>query len=690
MPRKFLTYFSVPAFFVFFLCSGIRAQGVNYSTKNFLLEKAMVIYPSEPAENWMPQLQNVEMPRPGSERERLLKIKEESRRRFPLKTGNEITGELSEAAPVPIVIRGFEANKYINSVPNDNNLAVSNDGKLVSVSNTTIHAYDVEKDSLLFTIPLSLFAQPLGLTGSKYDPKALYDPESDRFIIVFLNGTVPSNSKIILAFSATNDPAQAWNLYYLSGNPLDDNTWSDYPAIALTKDEIFLTVNQIIPGQPWQTGFSQTLVWQIDKKAGFNGELKVNAKLWKDIHYGGSPVRNLCPAGGGSKLYGPGIFFLSNRNFAIQNDTVFLVEITSNLENSSSLLKISPGIADVPYGVPPAARQANGHTFDTNDGRVLGGFMENGKIQFVSNCIDTASGLAAVYHGIISDPGESVFIKGKIICDTAMDFGYPNISYAGKQECDDEALISFNHSSPEDYSGFSAVYYSNNKKYSGIVKIKEGENYVDILNGAYERWGDYSGSQRRYNKPGKIWVAGSYGNSQKRNATWVSEMQSPDSTMMSIAISKVRDASMYQHSDGYAVIEATGGNEPYSYSWSNGSSNEFSVDLGAGKYAVTVTDAYSCSFSDSIEIVQPEPFSALFPNPATDMTTINFQLENEAMISISLYDSRGKLIKHLLEDQAKAGRNIFTFSTQPLARGNYFLEITSGGSKILTEKFVKN
>lgn len=692
MLKELLLYFFVAFSFISFEGNKLLAQEIRYSTKNFNIEKAYVVHPLELKEDWMPQMQNLEMPKPGSERERLMKTKEESRKMFPLKNKKTIKNEIQQTA-LPIIIGGFEANKYSGSVPNDNNLAISNDGKLVSVGNTTIRAYDIIKDTLLFTKSLSSFVLSMGFIGtnnSKYDPKAIYDPENDRFIVVLLNGNTPGYSKIILAFSTTNNPADSWNLYFLSGNPLNDNTWSDYPAIAITKDELFLTVNQIIPGQPWQTGFSQTLIWQIDKIDGFEGDSLLNAKLWKDIWFGDNPVRNLNPIGGGGKLNGPNIFFLSNRNFAIQNDTIFMVEITGTQKDSSSMLKIKSGISDVAYGVPPTARQSGGHTFDTNDGRILGGFLENNTIQFVSNTIDTSTGFSAVYHGIISNPEKNISIKGKTIGDSAMDLGYPNISYTGKQECDNEALITFNHSSPNTFSGFSGAYYSNNKYYSDILKIKEGDNYVNILSGIYERWGDYSGSQRKFNEPGKVWVVGSYGNSQKQNATWVAELQSPDSTIMSIAISNTRDASEYNYNDGYAVIEARGGNEPYSYSWSSGSTEEFAVDLKAGKYFVTVSDAFLCSFSDSVEISHPQPVSSLFPNPANEIVTINFSLESEAVILISLFDLEGRLVKDLWEDLAKEGRNIFTFSTQPLARGVYFLKIISGERKILTEKFVKN
>ncbi|MEZ5014184.1 MAG: hypothetical protein R2794_07820 [Chitinophagales bacterium] len=34
--------------------------------------------------------------------------------------------------------------------------------------------------------------------------------------------------------------------------------------IAITEHELFFTINLIIPDEPWQTGFSETLIWQMD------------------------------------------------------------------------------------------------------------------------------------------------------------------------------------------------------------------------------------------------------------------------------------------------------------------------------------------------------------------------------------------------------------------------------------------
>ena len=58
--------------------------------------------------------------------------------------------------------------------------------------------------------------------------------------------------------------------------------------------------------------------------------------------------------------------------------------------------------------------------------------------------------------------------------------------------------------------------------------------------------------------------------------------------------------------DGSAEIRPRGGTLPYSYLWSNGSTRNTIVNVAAGKYTVTVTDANFCPFTLSVTIDEPD------------------------------------------------------------------------------------
>ena len=68
------------------------------------------------------------------------------------------------------------------------------------------------------------------------------------------------------------------------------------------------------------------------------------------------------------------------------------------------------------------------------------------------------------------------------------------------------------------------------------------------------------------------------------------------------------DASCNGYSDGNVTFMADGGYEPYHYEWSNGLWQQNLVNVPAGTYTVTVTDANFCHAEFTYEVNEPEPF----------------------------------------------------------------------------------
>ena len=608
---------------VSFLTTSV-AQQVEFKENIFNVPLSATTDVSKIEADFMPSLLHLEMPTPDgkSEREKLYKIKEE------LKKNGNLRSSYSMPVPLngedPVILNGVPANIF-NGIPNDNDLSISNDGKVISVVNSSFYAYDAVQNQSLASASLAAFAAPLGIPNHKYDPKTAYDPVADRFVLVFLNGSVDTASRIILAFSKTNDPSGEWNLYSLPGNPFGNTTWSDYPMIALTKNELFLTVNAIYTDSSWQSGFQQSYIWQIGTAEGYAGN-GLTTKLYTDIKYGGKSIRNLAPIKGGSTLYGPEFYFLSNRNFSPDNDSIFMVKITNTIANFGKI-QIKLGKSDIRYGVPPAARQFAGHQFDTNDGRILGGFIENNKIQFVANTHIPSTGFSGIYHGIIEDIDAPNFeVKGALIGDTLLDLGYPNISYSGLSAGDDDAIITALHTAPSVYAGFSTIYYNPVGQYSRVNYLKEGENYVNALPWSLERWGDYTGSQRKYNEPGKVWASGSYGvykmgTPNRVTNSWISEIARP---------------------------------------------------LGA-----------------NVEYVKNEKSYSVYPNPFNERINLEFDLPETAISEITIFDMQGKTVQTLYLDKIKKGKNLFSFSPEPLAPGTYIVTVKSEKELIFQQKIVK-
>lgn len=665
------------------------------------LKKIKTVNPLSVKEDFAPRVSNLEMPNPSSEKYKLQKIKKESQKRFS-RTGGEQSW-VGDNYINPKVLEGYAVtNKTIvppdtfvsyisGGRPNDNTLAISNDGLLISAFNSSIFAYNTIADTSLFKV-LSLHAFSSEFTlNDKYDPKLLYDPIDDRFILVFLNGRLSTENQIIVAFSTTNNPTDDWNLYAVPGNPLNDTTWFDYPAIAISENELFLTGNQLIDNEPWQTGFAQSVIWQIKKKDGYNGNNDISTRLWSGINDNGLYIRNLNPIQGGSNPSGPNTYFLSNKNFTVLCDSIYLLEITGELDNPTTELKITLGHTNTHYGAPPNARQSHVDSLATNDARILGGFIENDEIQYVANTVYPNSGYAGIYHGFISNLNSTPIFSGKILADDSLDLGYPNIAYTGTHDCSRQSLIMVNHTSPYHGAGYSTIQHNSNGNYSELITLKQGEGYVDRLTG-YERWGDYSGIQRKYNENGIVWGAGFYARNNNINYTWISQVQTKNEIeRLSIEIIDSSYISSYGANDGSFEIEAIGGLEPYNYFYSDNSLSSLTLhtNLKPEKYLISVTDNNNCSAIDSITIVEPMPESNVFPNPVIHDVNVYFELESNTEINVELYDLKGNLIKHLYFDKAKAGSNLFTFSTLPLRVGTYILKVKSPLKTVVEEKIVK-
>ncbi len=67
------------------------------------------------------------------------------------------------------------------------------------------------------------------------------------------------------------------------------------------------------------------------------------------------------------------------------------------------------------------------------------------------------------------------------------------------------------------------------------------------------------------------------------------------------------DANCYAGNEGFAMVNATGGTEPYSYQWSNGDTTNSIAFLTVGTYMVTIQDANNCTTYDTLHISQPTP-----------------------------------------------------------------------------------
>lgn len=608
---------------VFAIAISVQAQ---HSSSTYRVARSAVVNMAATVDDFVPVLQCIEQPKPANEAEytrikdSLSAIYRSSTRQHYVNASAQLRSSVTPATP--IMGSNFQGNGFNNGTPNDNEIAIGNNGELISVQNSTIVRRNVITGAQYPLRSLAAFAQPLAIPGSKYDPKVLYDQETNRFIIVFLSGYTSTSTNIIVAFSQSDSVNGSWNLYSITGNPIGDSTWSDYPMISVNHSDLFITVNRVYDNQPWQTGFAETLIWQVGKTEGYTGDTLITS-LRRNVVFGNRPVRNMCPVEGGTFPQQTNEqYFLSNRNLDAANDTIFLVHLMGTAYDATVNITVTPVVADRQYYAPPnAAQPATTGMMATNDARILGAFMQNGIIQFVQNTMDTLTGHASVLHGVMSNYTSTPSISSKIFSDTLLEFGYPNIAYTGFDNSDNSAIIIMLQTAATVNPGVVALATDGNGNYSALRLVKAGTSSINVLTGD-ERWGDYSGIQRKYDAMGTVWVNGMFGQTGGTHSTWIAELAvSPDVSVQ--------------------TLEANQAN------------------------------------------------ATVYPNPFAERINTIFTLKQAERIRFELYDAGGRLVHVLLEEQAKAGTNQFSFSLQPLPQGVYIFRVVSVSGVITEQKIVK-
>lgn len=439
----------------------------------------------------------------------------------------------------PEVEASYAAN-FTSGTPADNNIAISNDGIVLSAVNSNVRMYDSDGTLLAFKT-LAGIAKDLGNLNSAYDPHVVYDPEEDRFILIFLSGYSSKNTNLMIGFSQTNDPTGDWNFYRIPGNVHEDNTWSDYPFIGITHDEVFIPVLLWLDGESGWDSEAQELIWQIDKQKGYDGE-KLEYKYYDKIKVGNRLVWNTRPVWGSTGPYGPNMYFVANRAIDIENDSIFFFEITNTLASGKAELKTKIAIADVPYGIPPSAEQPRaGDSLRTNYADIHGAFYHYGKIHFVGNSISPETKRAGIYYGVMENlEADEPSVKAQIFSVDSLDLNYPNIAYAGGGGIDRSCMIGLLHSSSTTNPGTSALFVDRNGDFSDLIRIKEGHSHINVMSNDQERWGDYTGIQRQYNEPGTCWILGSFGNPNNSMDSWIASVKNTDPQLGASPINPIK------------------------------------------------------------------------------------------------------------------------------------------------------
>lgn len=479
---------------------------------------SVIVINELPSEDASPFVKNtlIHEPQIQLRKEELQKLKSEANQKATVLTYKTPSTQVDG----PIIHGTWNGNSTGSGTPLDNHLAISKNGKIVAVQNSNFGVYNTNGQQLQQR-SLASIASSLGLNNTKYDPRVIYDPLHDRFILVFLNGSSASSSRVVVGFSATNDPTGAWFMYALNGNLRDNqiinqDVWTDFPSIGISTEELFITGNLFTnQGQGLGAG-----IWQIPLSEGYVGAT-LNPEIYVTNYFA------LCPVTGATQPYGPDMYFI--RTQVGNSNDLYVHYITNSIQNGGTLnLPVTLNLS-LNYSFPPDAPQKNTTLkLSGNDNRIQSAYLENNIIVFALN--SSLNNKNIIYYGMVYLNSLGLgfaFADALYIVSEDYSIAYPNVVYAGCSGTNgNNSIIFVDYSSSNNFPGVGAIAVNSDGDYSEMVIAYEGSGPIGFGTSSPFRWGDYTGAFLRQDGSNEIWAYGAVGSSVGVNTPRLVKMTS--------------------------------------------------------------------------------------------------------------------------------------------------------------------
>lgn len=145
--------------------------------------------------------------------------------------------------------------------------------------------------------------------------------------------------------------------------------------------------------------------------------------------------------------------------------------------------------------------------------------------------------------------------------------------------------------------------------------------------------------------------------------------------------------------NGAANLTVAGGTAPYTYAWSNSSTNEDLLGLLPGTYVVTITDANGCqtmdtviiTFSTGIDAVTAQNSISIFPNPSTGENLIINAPSVAGTLLLAVYDANGQQVYNAMPENN--GSDSYRVSLG-LPNGCYFYQLSDENGLLQTGRLL--
>lgn len=360
-----------------------------------------------------------------------------------------------------------------------------------------------------------------------FDPKVVYDPYHEAYVLVFLAVDDAAKSSRILIVSmpgATADDPTTWCRRNLNGDQVvgSGKLWADYPAVGFDAKRLYVSTNQFTFA-PYRFRYAQILamakgrLFDCSKTPGI--KVFAQSKTRDPQGFKGFTIQPAVTISNGGT---PSAEFLLSFQDVDCGGTCGKRVIVWRIKKSGGTLKLTKRSVKVgkqhlaPYGTQQGGSStcSNADTcWDTGDLRLIGAFYDADRQMLlgahaVRRDVGTGDGYiesAIRWYDVDPTPFNSTSLDRKgVIGESQRDAGWPMPATDGKGT----AFFTYSRAGAPGSGEYLSAYVATIAPGSTSAKVallRSGQATYDRIPGP-DRWGDFNGINRDPAHPADVWT----------------------------------------------------------------------------------------------------------------------------------------------------------------------------------------
>jgi hypothetical protein len=348
-------------------------------------------------------------------------------------------------------------------------------------------------------------------TNALFDPRAVYDPINQRYIVTIDNlGPNGATSNINIAVSKTSNPNDGWNFASLNTSLTINGqaTVSDTPVVSVDGTNIYVTAPQYnVSGGGWQG----TAVWVVGDTAGSGGGIYNGGALTVVANEVTSPNQGMyrVVAGNNGKAY----YASSFSSGSSQVLTVQVYDVASKTFGPVSTIPLG----NIDQGGSYTAQQkGTSLLLDALDKRVQNLAYSNGFLYgaMEEKPIGSTVPLVHWFKIDVSNPNSPTLVAQGDISGTSIGSNVATFNASIAVNGAGDVLINFTASGPGTYPSDYYVFHTANdtsNAFSAPILYQDSSGFFNSGNGSStQRWGINSTTIADPADPHSFWVSNEY------------------------------------------------------------------------------------------------------------------------------------------------------------------------------------